>query len=617
MTSTPSRFRLATLATLLLVGAPALAQDIPDARVVLPWSDFKTLYERGQAPKDPEQVPPHAWVLSNAKYVGNVEGEATIFRATMKIDVLEEKGWVRAPLLPSSVALRQARINGKDAPIALYNGWYNLVTKGKGPLTIELEFAVTTYDSSGISGFAFELPRSGGTEVDLSVDSVDLLEFKVAGAQQIVTSEAKGRRQMHALLPPNGNLSVSWERSSKEATADPAAVPVARVYAEQQALIGVGEGILQGTSIINYSILFAGMDRFEVDLPGDVTVLDVTAQGLRDWSVRDEGGRKVVTAELNFEAKGAWTMRLSYEQPLAEGAKTINTPDLNVRGAERVKGYVGIDARSNLEIKGGAAQVARVIDVRELPAEILGQTDFPVLLGYRYGKQGWSIPLQISQHTDVDMLVTIIDQAAATTVLTPDGRRMTQVTYAMRNNRAQYLTLDLPDGATPWSTFVGGKAVKPAKGDDGRLLVPLARSQAAGGDLARFAVEIVYVEDGVAPVGNKGSFAARLPAADVPTTAVAWTIYVPDEANVKERSIEGTLRQVQWFTPIELGGVSSAEAVAQVQAQANAQFDSEAMSGGVQPVRVTLPLDGVPLYFEKLLAMGDDLSVGFDYKIKD
>lgn len=600
-------------ALLLSLSMNARAQDLPAARVVLPWQDFKTLWEAGQAPKDKPKPAPRAYAISSARYTGAVAEDATVFRATLKIDVLNDDGWTAVPVLPTSVALRSAKVGGREAPVYLDGGWFTFITDKPGPVTVDIEFAVTTFDEGGQSGFAFRLPQSGGTEVELSVPTEADLDFTVANAQQVTDQRRGGLRVMKALLPATGNLSVAWQRAAEDVEALEAARE-ARVYAEHQALIGVGEGLLSGRSIVNYSILFAGTDSFTVDLPADVTVLDVTGQGLRDWSVTDQADRKVIHAELNFEAKGSYDLTLDYERVMPDGGGTVQLPDLHVQGAERVKGFVGVDARSNLEVKAGAATVARPVDVRELPAAILGQTDWPVLLGYRYGKEGWSIPIEVRQHDDVDMLVTIIDQAAATTVLTPDGRRMTQVTYAMRNNRAQFLELDMPDGATPWSTFVGGKAVKPALADSGKLLVPLARSQSSGGDLARFAVEMVYVEDGSI---DTGVFTAVLPGADVPATSVTWTVYVPEDAKVKKSSIDGTLRQVEWFTPIDLGGVSSAEAVAQVQQQAQALYDSDAMSGGVQPVKVVLPIDGTPLYFEKLLVMGDPLEVGFSYRLKD
>ena len=604
--------RIFTLLALCIVATGAVAQDIPTARVVLPWSDFKDLYERGMAPEEPPQLAPRDAAISRAVYEGRVEGESTLFHARFRVDVLKEKGWTTVPLLPTTVALRQARVGNKDAPIYLEGGWYRYITDDSGPVVIDIEFAVTTWESSGEMGFAFQLAPSGGTEVSLVVPGDEDLEFSVANAQQLTEEVRGGERVLKALLPASGNLSVTWELEAPEVAAE---AQVARAYAEHQSLIGVGEGLLQCRSTVNYSILHAGVDTFLLDLPADVTILEVEGRGLRDWAVREDDVRKMIDVDLNFEAIGPYSLHIEYERALPDGDGTVEVPDLRIHHVERVKGWIGIDARSNLEIAAGTAAGVNVVDVRELPAAILGQTDHPVLLGFRYRGEGYSVPLILRQHDDVDMLVTIIDQIAATSVMTPDGRRMTQVTYAMRNNRAQFLRLELPQGAVPWSTFVGGRAVKPARAEDGRLLVPLARSQTAGGELARFAVELVYVEDGTPPdKGGQGAFDAALPTADVPATACAWTVYVPYAAKVPKNSFEGSMRKVDWFTAIDLGGITAEQATHQVQQQAAAQFNGEAVAAGVQPVRVTLPLDGRAYYFEKLLVFDEVLTVQFPYK---
>lgn len=598
-----------------MLSGVAHAQGIPDARVVIPWKDFQTLYERGQAPEErPAPAAPRDYAISRVVYTGEVVDGAAVFRATVQLEVLKAEGWVTIPLLPTSVALRQARIGRTEAPIYLDGNYYRLITDRRGAVTVELEFAVATFTGSGQEGFSFEMPAAGATEVSLSVPSEDALEFSVANAQQLTRTPRGDRQILQALLPSTGNLAVSWQRAAAEEGPVEALEP--RIYAEQQGLIGVAEGLLECSSTIYYSILQAGVEQLSLDLPADVTLLDVQGKGIRDWAVAPEGDRSVVTVDLNFSAQGAYTLQLQYERAVADGGGAVSVPDLRLRGVDRASGWMGIDARSSLEVSAGSVTGARPVDVRELPAGILGQTDYPVLLGFKYRDADYAVPLVLQQHEEVDMLVTIIDRAEAKTVVTPDGRRMTQITWAMRNNRAQFLRLELPAGAIPWSTFVGGRSVKPARGEDGRVLVPLARSQSSGGGLSRFAVEMVYIED--APPLEEGTvdFSGSLPIANVPTTAVAWTVYVPEGAKVKKRTVDGSMRRVDRFTPIQVPQDASGTATIEVQQAANAQFESQAVAAGVQPVRVSLPIDGIPLYFEKLLVLDEELSVDFAYRYK-
>lgn len=608
-------FRSVTLALALLLPLPALAQDsLPAARVVLPWDDFQRLYERGMAPKDQPEPAPQDALIARAVYSGRVDGESVVFQARLGVDVLKQKGWVAVRLLPTTVALRSAKLGNQDAPIYLDDGWYTLITDRRGALDLSLEFAATVWDSSGQQGFAFALAPSGGTEVAITVPSQDALDVSVANAQQVRQESGAGGRVIRALLPATGNLSVSWQRQAAES----AEAQTARVYAEHQALVGVAEGLLSVRSVVQYSILHAPVRRLSVSVPESATILDVTGQGIREWSVAKKDGRSVIEVALGFEAKGAYTLTVDYESRLPEGSGQVSVPDLRVDGVDRVKGWIGIDARSSLELKPGEGQGVVPVDVRDLPAAILGQTDWPVLFGFKYNKAEYAVPISVVSHEAVDLLVTLIDQAQATTVLTPDGRRMTQVVYAMRNNQAQFLRLKLPEGAVPWSTFVAGNSVKPGRAEDGRVLIPLMRSQTSGGELAQFSVELVYVEDGAAPdQSGKGRFEARLPAADVPSTGVAWTVYLPRDASLKAKSVDGSLRRVDYFTPIPVPGQVGGQPAQLVQAQANAQYEGEAMAQGVQPVRVTLPLDGQPVFFEKLLVLDEPLDVRFDWKAAD
>jgi hypothetical protein len=570
------------------------------------------------APEKPPESAPSDYTISKARHVARVEGDAVFVKARVTVDVLKREGWASVPLLSTRAALVSATVVGQRgaAPVFVSRGQYHLLTKKAGPVELELEYAIDLFDNAGERGFTAELPVGGATELEVHVPSSQPLDFSIPTARGLRRGDTAGEQVVTAALTANPSVTVSWRREAIEDGPQDTAAP--RIYAEHHALLGVGEGVVVGTSEVHYSILHHGTDRLQLRIPEGLTLLDVTGRGVRDWELTQGAGPKVLNVGLDFEAEGAYTLRLEYEQALGDAASgqnaTIEAPRVEVLGVERVKGYLGVDARSNLEIDAGSVAGARPIDVRELPAGILGQTDYPVLLGFTWRDSARTIPLTLTRHDEVDLLVTIVDQLAAETVPTPDGRRMTRATWALRNNRGQYLRVAMPEGSTPWSVFVGGRAVKPARDAKGRLLVPLARSEAAGGALARFAVEVVYVEDGEKPDSRgSGDLVAGLPRVDVPVTAVAWTVWMPAGAKVKKKSIDGSFRRVFNYTRVDDGGLAIPEAVEQVRREAEASYAAAANQGGVQPVRVTLHVDGVPLYFEKLLALDEPLDLTFRY----
>ncbi len=602
---------------LLLTLASASAQDLPDARVTMPWDSFEALYRKGMAPDEPPAESPRDWSLNRAVYRGEVveRDESVRFEAQLQVQVHASERWVTVPLLPTTVGLERARIDGVDAPIFLSDGWYTLVTDRRGRFTVDLDFAAGVVEGDGRWTSAFAMAPSGGTEITLDVPSEEALSFEIPRAQLVEDDQPRpGLRRVRAVLPATAQLSVSWTRALPEEellSGEP------RLYAETQTLVGAGEGVLVGHSEVSWTLVNQGRDQFSLELPADVAVLDVTGSGVREWDSTRSGDRQRITAQLSFEALDTYRLFVDYEQAVPEGSFEAEVPLLVVPDVERVKGYVGVEARSNLEITAGDTAGATRLDVRELPAGVLGRTDQPVLMGFKVRNNDWSIPLSIDQHEDLDVLVTVADMAEATSTLTADGRTMGRVVWHVRNNRRQFLRLQMPEGGTIWSARVAGRAVVPALDEQGRTLIPLVRSQAAGGSLAAFSVEVVWVEDGEAPdEGGRGSARFVLPRADIPITYMQWSVYTPSDAVVRRRQIASTLRRVQWFnTPVTpegeyLGGAIQAQ---QFQTAAAQEAASEA---GVEPVEVTMPVEGEAIYFEKLLVLDEPLEVALSYRLR-
>ena len=115
---------------------------------------------------------------------------------------------------------------------------------------------------------------------------------------------------------------------------------------------------------------------------------------------------------------------------------------------------------------------------------------------------------------------------------------------------------------------------------------------------------------------GRGHFSASLPKPDAPSTYVAWTVYSPERAKIRKRSYDGTLRHVEFLSnPIPSEDYYYIETETPEYAQqAMGQADSGGLGSGAVPVPVSLPIQGEPVEFEKLLALDEDLTVEFDYR---
>jgi hypothetical protein len=147
------------------------------------------------------------------------------------------------------------------------------------------------------------------------------------------------------------------------------------------------------------------------------------------------------------------------------------------------------------------------------------------------------------------------------------------------------------------------------------VLVPLVRSDAAGGALSAFEVELVYLEPG-APLGTRGDIRFALPKIDAPTTLLQWTLRTPANIRIRPRTVEGTARPVEtWSAPpvLPAEAVVTREAQAAVAAEVANQSETGTLGLSPAPVRVLVPQVGVPSKYERLLVVDEEVWVGFAY----
>jgi hypothetical protein len=596
------------------------------ATVDLPWNDFKALLEWSIRKKaDLEAPPPTDYIVSSSQYEGVLGTDNATFTLTLKINVLRKAGaWKHIPVLPASVAMTDSKLpDGVFLNVA--GNAYELLTDKAGPIDATFKFSVQVNKNSGIYTVGFDRVVAGSSVVDLTIDG-EQVDAKVAASQSLVTKAAADKKTHVAAAIPSGQpISVTWERAVPKVEAAPT-----KIYAETRTLAAVAEGILVCQEAIDFNILHTAVKELRLSVPAGVSVLEVTGQSVQDWRL-DKSELLVV---LRGEVVGPTDLRISYEAP-ATGSTASGSPPsgekaeipvIRAKNVEREKGYVGVIALANVEIDA-MPEGATSIDVRQLPTEITAMTKQPILLAFRYVGEKFSIPLAIKKHDEVSVLVTIVDSAVFTTMQLDDGRRMTRVIYAVRNNRNQFLRVVMPENAQIWSASVSGNTVNPAT-DDKKVLIPLIRSAAGAQELASFPVELVYVETPAKAAPPCGKLHVELPKLDTPTMHVMVNFYAPAEGTYGKPAsfmsparcgFSGTLRLVENFATMaaERAAVVPVDAqkqVQQMQQQFENKMETQAKETGATPIRVRLPIDGKLFKLEKILSLpGDDLFFDVEY----
>jgi len=471
---------------------------------------------------------------------------------------------------------------------------------------------VAVTKTAGVHRIDFQRVAPGSSVVDLSVAGTDV-EVKVTNAQALTSTKQGGRTRVAAALPGSAAMAISWQREIPKAPPVPA-----KLYAETQTLVAVAEGMLLCTETVNYNILHSGVRELKLKVPVGASVMTVSGRSVQDWRVSAAGELNVV---LRGEVTGPYALQVVYEQPAKD---SVAIPVVRAEGVVRERGYIAVVALANVEITGGAASGATTLDVRRLPAQLVGMTNQPILLAYRYVAGAFTIPLNIKKHGELDVLVTIVDTASFTAMQLNDGRRITRAIYKVRNNRSQFLRMQMPADAEIWSVSVSGKPASPAKDEAGNVLVPLERSRASSSELASFPVELVFVETPKTKPDTRGTLKVEVPTLQVPVMHVMYTYYLPAEGYYSPIAVrtafKGSLRPVSRFAMLstsQRGQVVyyDANAAAQkLQTQVTQRVQMRARATGATPIRVRLPLGGKQYRFERILALpGDKLWLEMTY----
>lgn len=587
-------------------------ENMQAAEMKLPWKEFKALLEwsvreeeRKKKEKENDAPAPTPYLITASEYIGSgLTEDGAQFKATFKIDILEKKGWQKIMVLPGSVAISKADLP-EGVFLQLANNNYYLLTQESGKIEADFEFAVQVNESGGSYSLAFNKVPSGTCLVDVTVPQKDV-DIKIFGAQSKLSKSVDDSTHTVAALAANSAVNISWERAIPEAEKVPP-----KLYAQTRTLISVSDGMLMGRSQLSFNILHSGTRQIALNVPKGASIFDVKGSSIRDWRVSGEQ----LLVQFSREMIGSLAIEVSYEAPI--GSEGSSLPVITAKDVEREKGHIAIVALTNVEVSGLKSTGAAEVDTKDLPPELLGMTSQPVLLGYRYVDPEFDVGLKIDKHPDVDVLLTVVDNAHFTVMQTLDGRRIVKARYNVRNNRNQFLRLMLPDGASLWSASVAGKSSQPAKDKDGRLLLPLVRSQGVGG-LSSFPVEITYAENGEAPDSKgRGKANVVLVSCSQPITHMMVDLYVPEQGRYDD--FEGTLREVEAFTNV--GGQNIGINVVEVHRYPQ-DYDVEVgqrtapvvrKPAGDDAVEVKLPITGTNYKFEKILVLDEDVWLSYSF----
>ena len=511
----------------LLLCCLALAEEkstlpLPDpGNVTLTLDEYNRLVAlAAKTPKRPD-VAPLPYSIKHADVKLHIENEGV--RGTVQLEgEVFRKGVSKVPLTTAMTVL-DAHQNGKGLPLLQENGTHIALLSGPGEFSVALDTGLPLRIEAGRASFTLPVPAAGSVQLAMIIPGDHTLANLSPG---IITSRKSenGHTAIEATLVPGQPATLWW--ATREAVI-PTAPREVRFLSDAKMLISVSEAEIRIAVLADITVVQGDPSQFQLELPAGYEVTGVTGATLD--STETQSG--ILTMRVNAPAQRSHQFLISMERSIT-GAKA-EAPFLSFKGAQRETGELLIEGAGTMELTATEGGGLKRMDVKEASPYLRSLAHFPPQAAFRYHKQASEIPslaLDWVRFPDGSVLAAEAESAVVTTLVTSEGKSLTEVKLIVKNQAQPFLKVALPPGATILSADVGGERVKPVQGPDGNR-VPLLRPGFHPTD--SYTVSFVFMHSG-APFAKKGGADLSLPSMDIPISLLSWEVFLPEQYKVKD-----------------------------------------------------------------------------------
>jgi len=615
--------------------------------VTLPLDEYNHLLELASKPVRKTDTPPVPYSMKRADLKFRVTDESVQGTVQLQGEILH-KGATKVPLT-TGMAILDARQEGKSLPLALENGTHTAVLNGPSEFSVSLDAGLPLNIEAGRASFSLPAPSAGSVRFALVVPG-DHTNVRVSPGLITARSSANGQTSIEATLVPGVQANIWW--TTREAAA-PVVPKEVRFLSDVKTLVSVSEAEIRIAALADISVVQGEPAQFEIEIPAGYEVTGTTGASIESSEV--ESG--VLVLKVGAPAQRSHQFLISMEKSIT--ATNVDAPFLSFKNAQRETGEVLVDGAGTIELTAKEAGGLKRMDFKETNPYLRSLSRFPMQAAFRYHKQPSekpSLALEWTRFPDSSVLSAVVERAVVTTLVTTEGRSLTEIKLLVNNQAQPFLKIALPAGASILTAEVAGEKVKPVEGPDGNR-VPLLRPGFRPTD--SYSVSFVFIHSG-APFAKKGGSDISLPRMDIPIDLLQWEVFLPERYKVKDFGGDAIAANLlppapqdvsgaEEFQSLELfGRVSSASLGAATQTvtveASNGPYnarDSERLErnarkiaaqqqmaasanvtnlqqrvSGVLPVRIDVPRAGNSYHFVRPQVLDEETKVSFSYKSK-
>ena len=520
------------LAAALLMSVPAFTQNtfaqdkvappVPQAgNVTLPLEEYNRLLElANKSPRHVESAPlPYTIKRGDLKLRVSTE---TVMGTVQLQGETFNKGETKVALT-SGMTILDARQEGRSLPLEQEAGTQTAILAGPAEFSVVLDAGLPLNIETGRASFSLPVPSAGSVRLTLEVPG-DHTNVKLSPGLITNRMSANGSTTIEATLVPGQPANIWWATREVVAPVVPREV---RFLSNIKTLVSVSEADIRLAVLADINVIQGEPAQFEVEVPAGYEVTGTSGASVDSSDVQSG----VLTLKVNAPAQRTHQFLISMEKAI--GITKADVPFLSVKNSQRETGEVLVEGVGTIELTATEGGSLKRMDIKETNPYLRSLARSPLQAAFRYHRQPTenpSLALEWTRFPDSSVLAAIAERAVVTTLVTTEGRSLTEVKLTVKNQVQPFLKVELPAGASIVSAEVAGEKVKPVEGADGQR-VPLLRPGFRPVD--SYEVSFVFMHSG-APFAKKGGSEISLPKMDVPITVLQWELFLPEQYKVKD-----------------------------------------------------------------------------------
>jgi hypothetical protein len=521
--------RSISFALVFALAVPVLAQqknDLPapaPGNVTLSLDEYNRLLALANRFGKKTEVPPLPYLLKRADLKFRVVNDDVLGSVQFEGETLSASTTI-VPLANGMTVL-DAHHGVKPLPLLLENGLHSAILPGESEFTVSLDAGLPLSIETGRASFTLPAPAAGSVRLCLSVPG-DRTNVQLNHGIITHRSSAKGNTEIEATLTPGQVATVWW--ATREVVA-PAVPREARFLSDVKSLVSVSEFDLQIAALAEVTVVQGDAEQFSVAIPDGFEVTAVNGPSLESSEVQNG----VLLLKVAGHGPATYQFLISLERPISNTKAAA--PILAFKNAQRETGEVLVEGQGTIELTAKESGSLKRLDIKEVNPYLRALSRYSLQAAFRYHRQPNESPalaLDWARFPDSSVLSAIAERATVTTLVTSEGKSLTEVKLTVKNQAQPFLKVELPAGASVLTAEVAGEKVKPVQGADGDR-VPLLRT--AFRPAGAYTVSFVFLHSG-APFAKKGGSDISLPKMDVPISILEWELFLPEQYKVKDFS---------------------------------------------------------------------------------